>query len=54
VKAMDSPAVKERLQGLGAMVVAPDRRDPAYLGTFVKSEIDKWAVPIKASGVHID
>lgn len=54
VKAMDSPAVKERLQGLGAMVVAPDRRSPEYLGSFVKSEIEKWAAPIKASGVQID
>jgi tripartite-type tricarboxylate transporter receptor subunit TctC len=54
VKAMNSPAVKDRLQGIGAMVVAPDRRSPDYLGTFVKSEIQKWAAPIKASGVQID
>lgn len=54
VKAMDSPAVKERLQGLGATVVAPDRRSADYLGTFVKSEIEKWATPIKASGVSVD
>jgi hypothetical protein len=25
-----------------------------YLGQFVKSEIEKWAVPIKASGVSAD
>jgi tripartite-type tricarboxylate transporter receptor subunit TctC len=53
-KAMDSPAVKDRLQGIGAMVVTPDRRSPDYLGSFVKSEIEKWAAPIKASGVQID
>jgi hypothetical protein len=32
-------------------VVAPERRSPDYLARFVRSEIDKWAAPIKASGV---
>jgi tripartite-type tricarboxylate transporter receptor subunit TctC len=54
VQAMDTPAVKERLQGLGANIVAPDRRSPDYLDKFVKSEIDKWAAPIKASGVTVE
>jgi tripartite-type tricarboxylate transporter receptor subunit TctC len=49
--AMNTAAVKEKLQALGAMIVAPDRRSPEYLDGFVKSEIAKWAVPIKASGV---
>jgi tripartite-type tricarboxylate transporter receptor subunit TctC len=53
VKAMDNPEIKERLQGIGAMVVAPDRRSPEYLEGFVKSEIEKWAAPIKASGVSV-
>jgi tripartite-type tricarboxylate transporter receptor subunit TctC len=53
VKAMDNPEIKERLQGLGAMVVAQDRRSPEYLAGFVKSEIEKWAAPIKASGVSV-
>ena len=51
---METPAVKERLQGLGAMVVTPDRRSPQYLQGFVKSEIDKWAAPIKKSGAQLD
>jgi tripartite-type tricarboxylate transporter receptor subunit TctC len=51
---MDTPAVKERLQGLGAVVVAPDRRTPQYLQGFVKSEIEKWAAPIKQSGAQLD
>jgi len=51
VAAMNTPAVKDKMQALGAMVVAPDRRSPEYLDKFLKSEIAKWAVPIKASGV---
>jgi tripartite-type tricarboxylate transporter receptor subunit TctC len=54
VHAMNTPAVRDRLQGLGAVVVADDRATPQYLGQFVKSEIAKWAAPIKASGVTID
>jgi tripartite-type tricarboxylate transporter receptor subunit TctC len=53
VAAMDTPAVKERLQGLGATIVASNRRSPDYLGSFVKNEIEKWAAPIKASGVTV-
>ena len=54
VKAMESSNVKERLQSLGAQVVAPDRRTPDYLGKFTESEIKKWEAPIKASGVTIE
>ena len=53
-QALDTPSVKERLAGLGASVVAKDRRSPNYLAGFLKSEIEKWAAPIKASGVSVD
>jgi tripartite-type tricarboxylate transporter receptor subunit TctC len=54
VEAMNSPAVKDRLQGLGAMIPSRDRMTPAYMHEFLKSEIVKWAAPIKASGVSAD
>jgi tripartite-type tricarboxylate transporter receptor subunit TctC len=54
VAAMKTPMVKERLEGLGAVIVSEDRATPEYLGTFLKSEIEKWAAPIKASGVTVD
>jgi tripartite-type tricarboxylate transporter receptor subunit TctC len=54
LEAIHSPVVKERLAGLGAQIVSDDRASPAYLGQFVKSEIEKWAVPIKASGAQAD
>jgi tripartite-type tricarboxylate transporter receptor subunit TctC len=54
VQAMKTPALRERMEGLGAVVVSDDRATPQYLGQFVKSEIAKWAAPIKASGVTID
>jgi tripartite-type tricarboxylate transporter receptor subunit TctC len=54
VGAMTTPAVHDRLQSLGASIVAPDRRSPEYLGKFTASEITKWEAPIKASGVSIE
>ncbi|MGA7487987.1 MAG: tripartite tricarboxylate transporter substrate-binding protein [Xanthobacteraceae bacterium] len=54
ITVMDNPAFRERLHALGLIVVARERRSPAYLRTFVESEIEKWAVPIKASGAKQD
>lgn len=54
VDAINTPAVKEKLAGLGAEVATGDQTTPQYLGQLVKSEIEKWAVPIKASGVSVD
>jgi len=54
VQSMNTPAVRDRLQGIGAQVVSNDRATPEYLGQFVKSEIEKWAAPIKASGVSVE
>jgi tripartite-type tricarboxylate transporter receptor subunit TctC len=51
---MSNAAFQERLRTLGLIVVAPERRSPDYLQTFVVNEIAKWAVPIKASGVTED
>ncbi len=54
IEVLETPAVRERLNSVGLSVPAPERRSPEYLGRFVKSEIEKWAVPIKASGVSVD
>ena len=35
-------------------VSMPERRSPDYLARFVDSEIEKWAVPIKASGLSVE
>lgn len=54
VGAMNTPAVRDRLQGLGATLVGPDRQSSAYFGKFVADEIKKWQAPIKASGVQVE
>jgi tripartite-type tricarboxylate transporter receptor subunit TctC len=54
VQAVKTPATRERLQTMGAEVAPDDHLTPEYLAQFVKSEIEKWAAPIKASGVTAD
>jgi hypothetical protein len=39
---------------IGTDLVTPDRTGTDYLKQFVNSQIEKWAGPIKASGVSID
>jgi len=54
VETVNTPIVRQRLAEIGASIVAPERRTPEYLDKFVASEIEKWAGPIKASGVTIE
>src|SRR5580698_8287344 len=54
LEAMHAPAVRDRLSGLGAEIATDEQATPKYLGDLVKSEIAKWAVPIKASGVTVE
>jgi tripartite-type tricarboxylate transporter receptor subunit TctC len=54
VATIDTPAVQGRLKEIGVSVVAPERRSPEHLQKFLASEIEKWADPIKASGVVLD
>jgi tripartite-type tricarboxylate transporter receptor subunit TctC len=54
LQTMHTSEVRERLEGLGAVIVSDDRATPEYLANFVKSEIEKWAAPIKASGASVE
>ena len=54
VATVHTPAVQLRMQEIGADLVAPERRSADYLREFVESEIEKWAAPIRASGVSIN
>ncbi len=52
--ALDDPALRKRLEELGLEIVPPERRTPEYLAQFVPQEIERWAKPIRASGVSGD
>jgi tripartite-type tricarboxylate transporter receptor subunit TctC len=53
-QALDRPALRARLEDLGLIAAAPERRSPEYLHRFVEAEIAKWAGPVKASGIVED
>jgi len=52
--AMDTPATKARLNGIGVVGIAPERRGPEYLAKYVVEEIARWEGPIKANGLQVD
>ena len=54
LEAMHSPAVKDKLSALGAVIAPDTQATPEYLAKLVKNETEKWAVPIKASGVTVE
>ena len=54
VATMNASAVRAKLDEMGVDLVAPERRSAEYLHDFVRSEINKWVGPIKASGVNAD
>jgi tripartite-type tricarboxylate transporter receptor subunit TctC len=54
VATLETPSVQTRLMEIGAPAVAPERRSTEFLQKFLASEIEKWAGPIKASGISID
>ena len=52
--ALEDAQARERLAQLGNTVVPKAERSPDYLNAFIRSEITKWAAPIKASGTSLD
>ncbi|HEY4836032.1 MAG TPA: tripartite tricarboxylate transporter substrate binding protein [Bradyrhizobium sp.] len=52
--AMNTKALRDKLESAGLNLVSDDRTTPEYLAKFVQSEIAKWAVPIKAGGINVE
>jgi len=54
VQAVATAPVQQRLTELGMSPAAPDRRSPEFLAKFIPAEIEKWAAPIRASGISVE
>ena len=52
--AVETPAIQERLKGIGVTIPSKERRTVDYLQKFIPSEIARWVGPIKAAGVTAD
>jgi hypothetical protein len=46
--------MRDKQGSFGAEIVSDVDSTPQHLGELVKSEIAKWAAPIKASGVTVE
>jgi tripartite-type tricarboxylate transporter receptor subunit TctC len=53
-EAAETPTVIARYKEIGVTIPAAERRTTDYFVKFVQSELERWAVPIKASGVSSD
>ena len=51
VKVMQQPDLKQRLASLGA---DPLSSTPEQFASYLRSEIDKWAKVVKASGMKVE
>jgi tripartite-type tricarboxylate transporter receptor subunit TctC len=51
---LDTPLLRERLEGLCIGIPPPERRSPEYLARFVTGEFKKWSGPITAANITMD
>jgi len=49
--ALADPAVRARIEEVGAIPANRETGSPEYLGRMVKADIERWAVVIKAAGI---
>jgi tripartite-type tricarboxylate transporter receptor subunit TctC len=54
IATMETPAVRQRFNELGATMVPPEQRTPDYLQKFMEAEIEKWATTIKAANIRAE
>ncbi len=52
--ALKDPAVIQKIQDLGAVIVPESQQNPAALQAWLKSEIAKWSPLLKAAGQYAD
>jgi tripartite-type tricarboxylate transporter receptor subunit TctC len=54
VEALADPAVRERLAGMGEEIPPREQQTPEALGSFQKTEIEKWWPIIKAANIKVE
>lgn len=53
-RTLSAPAIAASLTKAGVTPVARELRTPAYLRTFIRSEVENWAAMVRASGVPVE
>jgi tripartite-type tricarboxylate transporter receptor subunit TctC len=50
--ALADPAIRARIEGLGSIPAAPEAQGPEALARLVRSEVERWAVVVRAAGIE--
>ena len=53
-EAMEDKEVQKQMLAAGAIIIPPERRSTEYFKTFMQSEIEKNAAPIRAAGLSME
>ena len=51
---LDTPSVRERIEGLGYDPAPREQRTPQYMEKFLPAEIERWAAAVKTAGISSD
>jgi tripartite-type tricarboxylate transporter receptor subunit TctC len=51
---IEDPVTRKRLEDLGLVIAARERRTPEYLATYVKEEVARWGKVIRDAGISLD
>ena len=54
VRAMQSPAVQEKLAKNATYIVASEHRSTTYFQSIIGPEVERNAKPLKAAGISVD
>lgn len=49
--ALKDPVLVQRFSEMDAMIVPPSSATPAYLGSFLKADVERWKVAMKSAGI---
>lgn len=49
--ALETPAVRRRIEELGSVPPRPEQMGPEALRDLVRSEVERWAVVVRAAGI---
>jgi tripartite-type tricarboxylate transporter receptor subunit TctC len=52
--ALNDPATRTRIEGLGAIPPQPAEASPEWMDAFLRSQASLWGKAVKASGLSLD
>jgi len=53
-EALADPAVRKRIEDLGAIPPKPEEATPQWMQSFLRAEVEQWGKVIRAAGVSVD